>query len=116
MADTALVVGAGAGISASFARLAAKNGVKVALAARRPDKLAALAGETGASTHACDVVDVQQVAALFDELDRALGHLDIVLYNPSYRTRGPLVELDPGEVSAKRWLVLLSRVPSSVMS
>jgi NAD(P)-dependent dehydrogenase (short-subunit alcohol dehydrogenase family) len=98
MAGNGLIVGAGEGISASFARLAAKNGVKVALAARRTDKLGELAGAIGASTHACDVVDPQQVARLFDEVDQRLGALDIVLYNPSYRTRGPLVELDPAEV------------------
>jgi NAD(P)-dependent dehydrogenase (short-subunit alcohol dehydrogenase family) len=98
MAGSALIVGAGEGISASFARLLARNGVKVALAARRPDKLARLAGETGASTHACDVVDALQVARLFDEVDQAVGALDVVLYNPSYRTRGALVELDPAEV------------------
>jgi NAD(P)-dependent dehydrogenase (short-subunit alcohol dehydrogenase family) len=98
MAGSALIVGAGEGISASFARLVAANGIKVALAARRPEKLAALAGELGASTHACDVVDAGQVARLFDELDRQVGALDVVLYNPSYRTRGPLIELDPAEV------------------
>ena len=98
MAGNALIVGAGAGISASFARLLARNGVKVALAARTPDRLAALAGETGASMHGCDVVDPQQVARLFDELDRQVGALDIVLYNPSYRARGPLIELAPAEV------------------
>jgi len=98
MAGNALVVGAGAGISASFARLAAKNGCKVALAARRTEKLGGLAGETGASVHACDVVDAAQVARLFEEVDRDLGALDVVLYNPSYRARGPLVELDPAEV------------------
>jgi NAD(P)-dependent dehydrogenase (short-subunit alcohol dehydrogenase family) len=98
MAGNALIVGAGAGISASFARLLARNGVKVALAARRPDGLAALASEIGASTHGCDVVDAQQVARLFDELDRQAGTLDIVLYNPSYRARGPLIELPPAEV------------------
>jgi len=98
MAGSALIVGAGEGISASFARLVAAHGIKVALAARRPEKVAALAGELGASTHACDVVDAGQVARLFDELDRQVGALDVVLYNPSYRTRGPLIELDPAEV------------------
>ena len=98
MAGNALIVGAGEGISASFARLLARNGVKVALAARRPDKLAGLAGETGASVHGCDVVDAGQVARLFEELDQAVGALDLVLYNPSYRTNGALVELDPAEV------------------
>jgi NAD(P)-dependent dehydrogenase (short-subunit alcohol dehydrogenase family) len=98
MAGNALIVGAGEGISASFARLAAQHGCKVALAARRTDKLAGLAAATGASVHACDVVDPQQVAALFEQLDGQHGAPDIVLYNPSYRTRGPLVELAPAEV------------------
>ncbi len=98
MARTALIVGAGEGISASFARLLAQNGVKVALAARRPEKLAGLAGATGASVHACDVVDAGQVVRLFEALDQAMGALDVVLYNPSYRTNGALVELDPAEV------------------
>ena len=40
---TALIVGVGSGLSASLARLFAKNGMKVALAARRADGLAALA-------------------------------------------------------------------------
>jgi len=44
---TALIVGTGPGLSASLARLFAKNGLKVALAARRTDKLAALCAETG---------------------------------------------------------------------
>jgi NAD(P)-dependent dehydrogenase (short-subunit alcohol dehydrogenase family) len=48
------------------------------------------------------VVDAGQVARLFDELDRQVGALDVVLYNPSYRTRGPLIELDPAEVETSR--------------
>ena len=43
---TALIVGVGSGLSASLARLFAKNGIKVALAARRADNLKALAQET----------------------------------------------------------------------
>ena len=45
---TALIVGAGAGLSASFARKLAGAGHAVALAARRTDKLGALATEIGA--------------------------------------------------------------------
>jgi len=91
----ALIVGAGPGISASFARGLARQGHTVALAARRTDKLAALAAETGASVHACDAADPASVAALF----AAVGAPEIVLYNPSYRIRGPLVDLDPAEVA-----------------
>ena len=51
---TALIVGAGAGLSASLARSLAKDGVKVALAARSTGDLDALAKETGARAFACD--------------------------------------------------------------
>ena len=98
MAKRALIVGAGEGISASFARLLAANGVEVALAARRPDKLTALLEEIGARAFTCDAAEADAVERLFGEIDRTIGALDIVLYNPSYRARGPLIELDPGEV------------------
>ena len=91
----ALVVGAGPGLSASFARGLARAGHQVALAARRTDKLAELARDIGASVHACDAADPASVAALF----AAVGRPGIVLYNPSYRVRGPLVDLDPAEVA-----------------
>ena len=91
----ALIVGAGAGLSASFARLLAKAGHQVALAARRTDKLAALAQETAATLHTCDAADPASVAALFD----AVPTPGIVLYNASYRVRGPFIGLDPAEVA-----------------
>ncbi len=90
----ALIIGVGDGLSASLARLLAGQGYGLALAARRLDKLAALAAATGASLHACDASDAAQVAALFD----AAGDCDVVVYNPSYRIRGPIAELDPTEV------------------
>src|SRR5436190_1848418 len=52
---SALIVGAGTGLSASLARLFARNGLQVALASRNPDRLAALANETAAATFACEV-------------------------------------------------------------
>ena len=99
MTKTALIVGAGDGLSASVARLLARDGFTVALAARRPEKLAALKDETGATAFACDAAEPDQVERLFAELDGAPGPVDLVLYNPSYRARGPLVELDPPEVA-----------------
>jgi NAD(P)-dependent dehydrogenase (short-subunit alcohol dehydrogenase family) len=94
----ALIIGAGAGLSASLARLFAAKGLKLALAARKTDKLAALAAETGASVHACDSAEHGQVAALFAALD-AQGAPDVVVYNPSARVRGPLIDLDPQAVA-----------------
>jgi NAD(P)-dependent dehydrogenase (short-subunit alcohol dehydrogenase family) len=95
---TALIVGVGSGLSASLARLFAKTGLKVALAARRAANLATLAQETGAKTFTCDAMDRAEVTKLFADVEAALGAPDVVVYNASYRTRGPIVELDPDEV------------------
>jgi NAD(P)-dependent dehydrogenase (short-subunit alcohol dehydrogenase family) len=90
----ALVVGAGAGLSASLARLLAAEGYAVALAARNVEKLAPLAGETGATLHGCDASNPAAVAALF----AAIPAPEVAIYNASYRVRGPVVSLDPAEV------------------
>jgi NAD(P)-dependent dehydrogenase (short-subunit alcohol dehydrogenase family) len=95
---TALIVGVGTGVSASLARLFNKAGIKVALAARRAANLADLAKETGAVALACDATDRRQVTELFAQLDERFGAPDVVVYNASYRTRGPLVGLEPAEV------------------
>ncbi|MCC6778328.1 MAG: SDR family NAD(P)-dependent oxidoreductase [Hyphomicrobiales bacterium] len=94
----ALIVGAGAGLSASLARAFAKAGIEVALASRGTDDLAPLIAETGATALACDASDRRQVERLFTALDASIGAPEIAIYNASYRTRGPLVELDPVEV------------------
>ena len=94
----ALILGAGAGLSASLARLFAAKGLHVTLAARKTDDLADLAAGTGAATHACDAADRAQLPALFSALDAA-GAPDVVVYNPSMREREPLPELDPDRVA-----------------
>ncbi|MFN4015304.1 MAG: SDR family NAD(P)-dependent oxidoreductase [Reyranella sp.] len=95
---SALIVGSGPGLSASLARLFAKNGLSVTLAARQTDKLAALAEETGASVHACNAADQEGVATLFETLDAAGRTPDVVVYNASNRVRGALVDLAPDDV------------------
>ncbi|AWB19644.1 KR domain-containing protein [Methylobacterium currus] len=95
---TALIVGAGAGISAALARLLAAEGLRVVLAARDIAKLADLAAETGAVTVAADAADPQAVAALFGEVDVRFGAPDVVIYNASARVPGPLASLDPEAV------------------
>jgi NAD(P)-dependent dehydrogenase (short-subunit alcohol dehydrogenase family) len=96
---TVLIVGVGAGLSASLARLLSGEGMSVALAARRAGELAALAKETGGKAFACDATNRAEVAKLFADVEGALGNPDVVVYNASYRTRGPLVELDADEVA-----------------
>ena len=90
----ALIVGAGSGLSASLARKCAAAGMRVALAARDISKLSSLGKETGAALHACDAADARQVEALFSAIDAP----DLVVYNPSYRIRGPFLGLDREEV------------------
>jgi len=96
--EIALIVGAGSGLSASLARLFSREGMRVALAARNTEKLAALSAETGAQTFDCDAVDADQVAHLFDEVEARIGAPDVVVYNASGRLRGSLIELIPAEV------------------
>jgi NAD(P)-dependent dehydrogenase (short-subunit alcohol dehydrogenase family) len=96
--NTALIVGAGSGLSAALARVLAQEGIKVALAARTPGDLDPLVKTTGALAFACDASKPAEVARLFGDLDAHFGPPEIVIYNASYRTRGPLIELDPAEV------------------
>ena len=95
---TALIVGAGSGLSASLTRLFARHRLQVAIAARSIDKLAGLAAESGAKTFACDASKIDQVAQLFDAVTAAIGEPDVVVYNASARARGPFVGLDPAAV------------------
>ena len=95
---TALIIGAGSGISASFARRLAAAGLRVGLAARGIEKLEPLAAEIGAETFAVDASDPAAVARLFAEADHRLGEPDVVHYNASARAHGPIAELDPEAV------------------
>lgn len=90
----ALIIGAGDGLSASLARLLAREGFAVALAARNVAKLDALVSETEAVAHACDAASEADIARLFD----AEGDAEVVVYNPSFRTRGPIADLVPADV------------------
>ena len=96
--STALIVGAGPGISASVARSLSKAGLTVGLAARNVEKLAPLAAEIGAATFAADAADPEAVARLFDEAEAKIGVPDLVVYNPSARVRGRIVDIDAVEV------------------
>src|SRR3954466_6167456 len=86
--QTALIVGAGSGLSASLARLFSVNGMKIALAARSTEKLAGLAAETGAKVFACDATQCGGVEKLFNDMDAALGAPDVVVYNANFPPPG----------------------------
>jgi NAD(P)-dependent dehydrogenase (short-subunit alcohol dehydrogenase family) len=97
--QTALIVGAGAGLSASLARLFAREGIRVGMAARQPAKLDALCKETGAKAFGCDATDPDAVAKLFEAVERDVGVPDVVVYNASGRARGAFVDLAPADVA-----------------
>lgn len=98
--EVAVIVGAGQGLSASLARLLAAQGAQVVLAARDVNKLSALVADTGARAVACDVSEPGQVNALFEDVDATEGAASLVVFNPSRRVPGPLVDIDSGAVSA----------------
>jgi NAD(P)-dependent dehydrogenase (short-subunit alcohol dehydrogenase family) len=96
---TALIVGVGEGLSASLARTFANVGMKVALAARRAVELAPLAKEVGGKAFACDATSRSEVEKLFADVETEIAAPDVVVYNASYRTRGPVADLVPEEVA-----------------
>src|SRR5258708_31315137 len=95
----ALIVGAGAGLSASLVRLFAREGIRVALAARHIEKLGAICTETGARAFACNASEPDEVERLFGLVEREIGVPDVVLYNASGRERGPFTDPVPADVA-----------------
>jgi NAD(P)-dependent dehydrogenase (short-subunit alcohol dehydrogenase family) len=102
--DVALVIGGGPGISSSCARLFAKEGMRVAVAARNPNKpvLDALERSHGVRRYACDASDPAAVELLFQNVDRELGAPTLVVHNIDGRVPGifrkGLAEVEPNMV------------------
>jgi len=104
--DVALIVGGGPGISASCARLFAKEGMKVAVAARTADKpvLVELEKAFGIRRYPCDAAQAESVAALFEWVSEELGSPRLVVHNIDGRVldifRKGIAEADPALVRA----------------
>lgn len=94
----ALIIGAGSGLSAALARRLRHRGHDIVLAARDTADLAALADETGAARFDCNARDRDDMERLFCEVDVLDQPLDVAVYNPSARVRGPVDALDPEAV------------------
>src|SRR4051812_10991438 len=88
----ALVTGASSGIGEATARALHERGAKVALAARRKDRLDALAQELGGLAIASDVTDREQAIAAVETTASELGRLDIVINNAGVMLLGPIVD------------------------
>ena len=104
MQEVALIVGGGPGISSSCARLFSESGMRVAVAARDPDKpaLQVLEKAHGAHRYACDASDPAAVEQLFRGVVRELGAPRLVVHNIDGRVAGifrkGITEADPGMV------------------
>jgi len=81
--EVALVVGSGPGVSASCARLFAREGMRVAVAARDTEKpvLKVLEMDQAVTLVACDASEPASVRALFDEVKSRLGPPRLVVHN-----------------------------------
>jgi NADP-dependent 3-hydroxy acid dehydrogenase YdfG len=91
----ALVTGASSGIGEATARALAAQGAKVAVAARRLERLERLASEIGGSGHTALAIqsDITDQAQAIDAVDRTvdeLGRLDIVVNNAGQMLLGPI--------------------------
>lgn len=101
-AGVAVVVGVGPGLGAALGRRFAAEGMSVALAARRRERLEPMLADLpgGAVAYGCDATREDQVAALFDAVRRDLGDPDLVVFNASGRVRKPLVDIGVAELEA----------------
>ena len=86
--DVALIVGVGAGLSASIARLSAREGMQVALAARKLEKLQPLVDEIEAHAFYCDASEPNDVAKLFAQVSNEIGVPSLVVFKPACARAG----------------------------
>jgi NAD(P)-dependent dehydrogenase (short-subunit alcohol dehydrogenase family) len=92
---TILITGASSGLGRHFARIVAGAGAKIAIAARRTDRLKALVDEIGANAASVemDVEDEASIVAGFDAAESALGPIDGVIANAGMNVRAMALEL-----------------------
>jgi NADP-dependent 3-hydroxy acid dehydrogenase YdfG len=88
----ALVTGASSGIGEATARALSEQGATVAVAARRKDRLDALAGQIGGLSIETDITDREQAIAAVERTAQELGRLDIVINNAGVMLLGPIVD------------------------
>lgn len=103
--EVAVIVGGGPGVSASCARRFSRDGMRVVVAARNPDKpvLVELEAECGIVRRTCDATKAESVAALFDSVEEEFGTPHLVVHNIDGRFaeifRKDITDADPVHVA-----------------
>jgi NADP-dependent 3-hydroxy acid dehydrogenase YdfG len=96
-----IITGASSGIGAATARLLGDLGAHVVLAARRADRLEALAAELrGSLAVPTDVTMPGQVLQLVAATVDAFGRVDVLVNNAGQGLHVPVEELDPADLRA----------------
>lgn len=97
---TALITGASSGLGSRFGRILAANGAKVALGARRKDRLEALAAEIGEAAAAVemDVAREADIIAGYDAAEEAFGPVDTVIANAGVDGAGMMASMSEEEI------------------
>jgi len=95
MTDVALITGASAGLGVEFARQLSKRGRRLVLAARRKDRLEALAAELGnARAVAIDLAEPEAVQRLMADVAAAGEQVELLVNNAGFGLGGHFAELD----------------------
>jgi NADP-dependent 3-hydroxy acid dehydrogenase YdfG len=100
-----LITGGSTGIGAEVARTLAAKGAKVAIAARRQDKLDAVRAEITAQggdirAYVMDVTDKHQVKAVVEAVVQDFGRLDVIINNAGIMPIRPMSEVNTDEWDA----------------
>ena len=98
-APVAVITGASSGIGAATARALAAGGHRVALLARRVDRITALADELGDGVLAieADVTDRDALVAAADRVRKEFGRVDVLVNNAGIMLLGPIEGTDTAE-------------------
>ena len=112
---TAVITGASSGIGAALAVELGTRGWRLALGARRMDRLervAQAAREAGATAIACalDVTDPASIDAFWHRAEAELGDIDTLISNAGRATLGPLMECSDAELAADVGVNLLGHL------
>jgi NAD(P)-dependent dehydrogenase (short-subunit alcohol dehydrogenase family) len=106
-AGACVVIGAGESTGGAIARRFAREGYTACLVRRRGDELATLVEQIeraggAARPYGCDARDEDQVVALFDDVEKGVGPVEVLVFNPGANVNFPIREMT-SRVYRKVW-------------